>query len=826
MFLQRFFRTNPHKRYRRNYLFRSFGLELPTLLTFGSPAKEVPKPVYRLSLKGALSNSAVHILPILASLTTVILNLKTIYVGRTLTGQIESAAINIAMLQVTAKLVELLAVASLTSIVVHTIRKELVLGGGVPLGAVSGAFMFSSLSYFWSPELWGSFRSKLSWSAKARIYGTLILAGLLAVTIGPSTAVLLIPREQDWIAGGSDIYIRGSPDEVWPSRIEFSPSGIESFCSFPNATSYGMCPSGGYQSMLPYRTTAFQRHNFLGFQRNLSSFVFGPTGNLISSTYSQLPGISLVGNWRSIACETTLSGISGAEAIYTSQLLRDWQQIVLSIPYAPLTTSISEYKYTNDLTGIIKSRVPVVRVACSDAQNISSTSNLIDFPFLPDGKCWNSTKAFEYKNLNQKSSENIRTTWITLPEQFGRVSAGLLFEGPWISGSSRVVSGCSIDARWANATLSTKGSMRNPGTASSLVSVSEASLTDLAPGQTSDWPMYSDFRPVNNASWSPIQLQQSWLDVLTPSIEIDDIPGGQSRQVNTLESLLRGAIAIDGLLHPNLSQTTVWNSVTSGSLNRTITLEWTLATVVADGLSREGSARVLNTTGDPMSWTILDYNKTADFSKQLLGGASPLEEPVDVGLIKRHASIKISGYSYKASVLTDYLSVSIVIIYMLLALCHTIELILRRQVSACWDTITELFALMQNSRPATVALKNTCAGIKELGTYAQVAIIRALQPGSTASATDVPHLEVIFQDESDGPVEMRNLSDDASSMKARLLDGPNHSKTWAAGTTTYLDSSSTTGHDWRHSEQGEWRERDRSKSDVKMSRVEVDTLYG
>ena len=355
MSYERLANTQVHTRYKRNYLFRSLGLELPTVLRLGSPAKQEPKPVYRVSLKAALSNSAIHILPILASLTAVILNLKTIYLGRTLTGQIRSAAVNIAMLQVTAKLVELLIVASLTNIVGHRLRKEMVMGDGVPLRAISGTFMFSSLSYFWSPELWGSFQSELSPSAKIRIFGILILSGLLAVTIGPSTAVLLIPKDQDWNAGGSDIYLRGSPEEVWPSQVGFSPLGVEPFCSSPNAINYAVCPSGGYLSMLPYRTTAFKRHNLPDIHQNLLSFVFGSSPILMPSTFDQMPGVSLLGNWRSFACETSMTGIHVAEAIYLSQLLGDWHQIVLSIPYAPLTTSTSEYKYSSVLTGTTSS---------------------------------------------------------------------------------------------------------------------------------------------------------------------------------------------------------------------------------------------------------------------------------------------------------------------------------------------------------------------------------------------------------------------------------------------------------------------------------------
>ncbi|MCJ1389676.1 hypothetical protein MMC18_002533 [Xylographa bjoerkii] len=797
---------------KRNYLLRSVGLELPTLVRSGSPASEIPKSVFRTSLKAALSNSAIHILPILASITVVTLNLKTIYVGRTLTGQIESAAINIAMLQVTAKLVELLIIASLTNIVVYTIRMEMVLGDGVPLGAVGGAFMFSSLSYLWSPELWGSFQSNSTLSVKLRLYGILILSGLLAATVGPSTAVLIIPRDQDWSAGGSEIYIRGSSDEVWPTQVDYTLSGAEPFCSFPNATDYGVCPSGGYLSMLPFRTTVLQLHNFLDMQQNVSSFMFGSTSTLIPSTFHRMPGLSLTGNWRSFACETSMTGVHGAEAIYLSQLLTDWKQVVMSIPYAPLTTTISEYKYNDNLMGTISSRVPVVRVACSDAQNVSSVNNEIQFPVLPNHGCWNSMEYFEYADLNQTSSDRLKTTWVLLPAQFGRVSAGLLFEAPWVDGSSRVVLGCSVDARWADATLSSTGST---GTSC------QASVTDLARGyDISDWPKYSEFRPTNGSSWSPIQLQQSWLDVLTPYVEVNDVSGGQPWRATTLESLLYGTVATNDLFHSSLSQTAVWNKMDLGSLNRTISLEWVLATVVADGLSREGSARVLDTTGELSSWTILDYNKTTDFQSQLLCGGMPLEQPVGVELITNRASIQISGYSYKASLFTDYLSISILLIYILLALYHAVEIVFTRRASACWDTITELLALMQNSRPATLALKNTCAGIKELSTYAKVAIIRVTQPSAATSATPIPHIEVIFREEEHIPVELRTLLNDSTSPNARLLGAPIHANTWSAVPRNFNSSRSTAEDGWRHSE------RHRPGSELTMTQVQVNSLYG
>lgn len=809
--------TSTPIRSKRNYLFRSIGFELPTLINFGSAADETPKPVYRRSLMSILSESGIHILPFLTSLTIISINLKNLYVGRTLTGKIESADVNIALLQVAAKVIDLLVIASLTNIVVHSIREEMVMGDGVPLGVISGTFMFSSLSYLWSPELWGSIRAKMTLSVKIRVYGIIVLCCFLAAIIGPSTAVLLIPKMQDWPAGGSDVFIRGSPDEIWPSQVEFSPSGVEPFCSFPNATNYAVCPSGGYQSMLPSRTSMFQIHNRFHDRHNVSSFMFGSFAHTISSTLHNMPSFSLIGNWRSFACETSMAGIHGMLTIYLSQLLQDWMLVVASIPYSVSQSSPSEYKYYKSAQAKATSRVPVIRVGCSDAHNVSRASNEIQFPFLPEYGCWSSTRTFQYKNLNQTSSKHLRTTWIPLPEHFGRVSTGLLFEAPWVDERSRVILGCSVDARWADATLSTNIDMDFPRT-------SEASLKTQAPRTgTRSWPNYSAFGPVNDSSWSPIQLQQSWLDVLTPDIEANYVPGEQPWHAKTLDSLLYDAMAIDDLLYHDISQTAFWNIMESGSLNRTVTLEWVLAIVIADGLSREGSARVFNTTGKPTSWTVLDYNKTTEFAHQLIGGGSPLEEPIDVKFTKKRVSISITGYSYKPSVLTDYLAIGTHIVYMFLALCHIVRLGFHRRISACWDSFTEFLVLVQNSRPATTTLRNTCAGIRELRTYARVAVIRAVQANRNTSTTHVPHLELLFHEDEERPIGLETLSDDPTLLNERFSGTLVHSRPWAPN---HADSLITLEGGSRYSEQADLSRRKYGAKGSRRTKVQIDTLYG
>ncbi|MCJ1353161.1 MAG: hypothetical protein MMC33_003146 [Icmadophila ericetorum] len=261
--------------------------------------------------------------------------------------------------------------------------------------------------------------------------------------------------------------------------------------------------------------------------------------------------------------------------------------------------------------------------------------------------------------------------------------------------------------------------------------------------------------------------------------------------------------------------------LSSGVLSQTETL----SALFADGLSREGSARVFNTNGPLSSWTIKDYNKTADFTDQLLKGGNPLEKPTVIDLTVERAAISITGYSYKASALTDYLSISILLIHILLALCHIIEMLITRQSSSCWDTVTELLALMQNSRPAPTALKNTCAGIMELGTFGKLAIIRATRPGSSISLKQSLHVEVLYREEEEESIEMQKLLGDSRSVGNSASSAPKPRDSLCIR----LVSPSRSDHGRSHSCHGSTLNGDDpfvTDSESTLERVQPNELYG
>jgi hypothetical protein len=720
---------------RRSPFLRSIGFEVPFIFGHNRNLPEQPKSIIQTSRRLALARSGVHILPSAISITIICLNLFHSYLGRTLPGSIIDPSINIALLQVAAKAQELLIVASMTTIVMHIIRQELCAGASVPLGMISGGFMFTTLSYFWSPELWGSLGAKCSWATRSRLYGILVIGGIVAALAGPASAVLLIPKEQQWNAGGTKIFLPGSPDVWWPDMLNGSDSDTGNVCSTGALPEHGICSTGGYSSFWNARDKLdiFGKPAYLkGSQHNATTnLLFGPQGVDIANGFRLLPAMRYSGSYRGYACETAVVGIRTAEAMYHQQILHDWRTEVRSIPWATSgrRSTLSEYKYYTSLTSITSSSIPAVRISCTPAQDISQLERNIEFPVLdPDGCTGKAraTRLFYVADLND-SPYQMSFNWIDLPDTFGTVSAGLVVKLPWgSSNDSRAVIGCSVDARWTNGSIITSD-LRSFSTWSNLAVNFKApdKLSVVIQGQLTaiGQPNYSEFRPVilNRAS-RRIVLKPSWL--FSPSTTATTTTSGSAWTASNLESFLSGLSLTDGLPQQSTNQADFWNSETPDEVNRTVALEWSLALLITDALSRTGSELALNSSGPTSIWTLNSYTKTSDFGSQLLrshGVGTALLRPTNKPVVEESIIITIGGYSYAATNVIDYASIALLLVHLLLALCHTLYTVCyTSQSSSAWDTLTELMALMQNSRPADRVLRNANAGIKETGTYGVV----------------------------------------------------------------------------------------------------------
>jgi uncharacterized membrane protein len=119
---------------------------------------------------------------------------------------------NIAILQVLAKIQELLMVASLATVLLERLRHDMIRGPGVPYGLLGVTSLFSQSSYFWSSIFAGSI-SRRAWLNR-ELFVLILVSGFLAATAGPAVAVLLIPREHTWPAGGTTWWLNGTSDDL------------------------------------------------------------------------------------------------------------------------------------------------------------------------------------------------------------------------------------------------------------------------------------------------------------------------------------------------------------------------------------------------------------------------------------------------------------------------------------------------------------------------------------------------------------------------------------------------------------------------------------
>ena len=82
--------------------------------------------------------------------------------------------------------------------------------------------------------------------------------------------------------------------------------------------------------------------------------------------------------------------------------------------------------------------------------------------------------------------------------------------------------------------------------------------------------------------------------------------------------------------------------------------------------------------------------------------------------------------------------------------------------------MTELLALVQNSRPAPTALRTTGAGIKKLNTFAQLAVVREVRLNGFSKEPLQPRVELIFKEVERRGIELQSLLKEPSNAASRV----------------------------------------------------------
>ena len=571
---------------------------------------------------------------------------------------------------------------------------------------------FSKLSFFWSREFTGSLQGLFKGPRKYRktqLLVFLILAGTLSLLAGPACAVLLVPQLQDWSIGGTLISLNGTADSFWPTNLSVK-SFQSATCLSPDETLYGVCPSGGYESLWSH----YYKLDSSNFADTVPSYAYNLSGNhyywsiesmrpVMTQTIS-LGGYSDTSSW---IVQPHL-----AASIVLEQLMKDWWRALLATGSYAGSQMVDRAAASSYLLN------PLVRVSCAPPNLLSASNHTVLFPVVefPDTEL----KRFRAQDItgspiSDNPKDHLQFSWIHLNDSFGPVTTGAVLQSAWNSDNdSRLVIGCSLSAHWVYAQV----------------------RSDSYSFWQGWYPKSIDFfdqYPANGsvllngsvAKVDAIVVDESWLNALTPATPSAG-PGYLDWKPSTIESILSSSKITDGIESNGTILIDDWQ--TEGDDTRTGLLTSIIASIFADGLSRAGVEQLYKTQGDPSQWILSPYEKEPDFDHVILTNGRAIKNPLDYDMFS--VEFTISGLNYSIS-LTQELAMVVLFLHIAVAASHSLWLVARTKSAASWDSIIEIMALAQNSKPAFRALENTAAGIQHSSTFSKKVVIRPTKlPGS------------------------------------------------------------------------------------------------
>jgi hypothetical protein len=663
------------QRWFRFFLFRN-SFKLPYFRKHLSEPKKTA--IYHRKSLFFLSMAA-HLLPIGIGLSLAALNLKGLYIGRDLPGPVGGTNIKLLGLQLAAKLTELVAVASLADSVASLIRQELISQRGVPFAALPASLQIGSLSYLWSPELWALRRSNtLPPARRALLLLCLILCILVGALIGPSIAVLIQPRMDWWPAGGTDLWLNTTVDDLMPTI--YDSTVVDPICN----TSLGdSCPAYGWDTIQDWLSAA---------RISDVDSVYPAHGHVIP-TYSPIftvrdtllrPLIAPRGNVTDGEATPTW-GIAAhpAPARALTIAAEMWLEACLEAGFS----GDSRFWYLQDANYTMEAFAPYVVTHCSDATQYDVTSMpCVEFnhtiPLLSSTVvrlCNDETYESRLRDDLENSTQP-RVHWID--SSYGddtmsgaipsHLSAAAIVTVPG-SNSTAWVSGCSFGAGAFNEHIGKPRYVSGP--------------TEIVPPYVG---VRNQFDPLE--IHLPRTLTAEWLDFLNP--------------------ILPHAAENDTVFSQLAATAGAWNASDRSVMPLSSRFEMILMMMILNGMIRTGPYITIQGLVLP-TWV----EEMLPQTQQTFGsGGDAFDLTLDLKstLLKVTAFTFIEGYAYSAGGSAGSLAaVSIVLSYCGFSIIFFILLwwLGGIQTSLAWTSATDLIALAFGSDRPSADFENTSAGI-------------------------------------------------------------------------------------------------------------------
>jgi hypothetical protein len=639
----------------------------------------------------AVLRCTIHVVPISGAIGLVSLNAIQSYIGGELSGKNGQDDEKLAALQFTAKLHELLMLASIGTIVFTYIRRELVLGEGVPFGAIFAGLQFESISLFWSMEFWGIVYSTFQKRHKKWFLITIIIVcTFLGVSVGPSTANLMRPRLDNWPAGGTTFWINATNELLSPSFVDASPSMTHCEVDLGDPS----CPYGDWHIL---------NDAYFSFWPNLA-----PMGDMPESLY--MPGkFSLAklsvrhrstddGNrtiWQNAFTVATLPPSAVSDGV--AEVGRLWAFAVANV------ARNRRFWTRTDATFTTLAPQPFTQATCQELQvNLGDLAQLeFEFPVLGDINENGMTSSFRENESAFPDTE----------AAFAQVKALLLAGAPpaltWMDDPALLAI--------TNSTLNVIATFPNTksnGEAAVLCCSIDSRLTQTEISSTRNAPKVVTGEPTGwvggtfNQAWPRINLTAAWARYLTPTI-----PG----QNTTIFSLMASTAGM-------------WNTTLSASYNHPFIVETILATMTVNGLARMSynSGIVGSLKGNPGPWEIGTWAAHMIPKGSLGSGGSIYDVTTDQQKTATMFTMQatVNGYAYASKGAVQRAAMGVLLFYSLMALAHIVYSCMTGWSSTSWASVPEIAALAMNSQ-RTEKLKNTGAGISTARVYEERVWIRA-----------------------------------------------------------------------------------------------------
>ena len=620
----------------------------------------------------ALTRCAIHVLPVLITLTFLTLNYIEYYIGDELAGISGKDSQKLNALQFAAKLHELLINASISVVLMSYIRYELTLGHGLPFGAMLGGYEFTSLSYIWSKEFWAAItKSKAYYSISRRTAVAILLftATILASVTNPASAIIMIPRSDFWRACGTQYWLNSSSDALWPARVE-SASFDASRCSQVDTSKSFDCPAAGIEPIKAFATNLRRRgfdavpvknHIVYGGQssRNMNiTMKIGRDGDNLTSAF--VPSLAHANAF----VEAGTWWPTAARFAFGRSKLRYWlsrQALIKTKAFAPAT-----------------------RVQCSSLVSTDGIQNRnIIFPSMDIRKKTFIQTSYTEPELWSEVAEDLSSDakhpklyWRNLSDaNFENSTAGAIIVLPLETGSTEITyTACNVDARWAPSRLWTFDGKTVLGLPDGLPDTARplGYLED-------DWP------------WPHVLVDLAWAENLNQDI---------SRVGETISAF--ASIAMNAGITADPDETHPY------------VVEIVLAIMFADALARvQGNAALqgeLKGRGTLQSDGWEDGPWVDEFMS--FGEAYDVDQSNDEWY-SSDLTVYVYGYAFSFNSGTGKFACAILLFHTIIAVLHTTYSFWSKLTSSSWDSVAELTVLAINSSPSK-KLRNVCAGISHL----------------------------------------------------------------------------------------------------------------